>query len=228
MLKTLPRRKIRDTVADQLKTFIRTEKLLPGARLPTETKLATMFGVSRLSVREATKALEFLGIVESRTGVGLTVGKSDLQRVTGHLGFYPALHHADPRQLIESRIVVEVGVLPHIARRMADDQTIHQTLQDIVNRSASARKLEEWIDLDIEFHHALLDASGLAPLIAFGDLLQVFFQQFRESVKRAEWKEAIASHQRMIDALANGDVEIAGTELNEHIVSHMYRSEVAS
>jgi DNA-binding transcriptional MocR family regulator len=37
-------------------------------RLPTESQLAETFGISRLSLREATKALEFLGIVESKTG----------------------------------------------------------------------------------------------------------------------------------------------------------------
>ena len=79
MLETLPRRKIRDVVADRLKSYIQSENLVPGDRLPTETELAEMFGVSRLSLREATKALEFLGILESRTGVGLTVGRIDLE-----------------------------------------------------------------------------------------------------------------------------------------------------
>jgi DNA-binding FadR family transcriptional regulator len=35
--------------------------LKPGDRLPTENELAAGFGVNRLSLREATKALEFLG-----------------------------------------------------------------------------------------------------------------------------------------------------------------------
>lgn len=223
MLEALPRRKIRDVVADRLKTYIQSENLVPGDRLPTETELAGMFGVSRLSLREATKSLEFLGIIESRPGVGLTVGRIDLKRVTNHLGFHPALHHAEPQQLIDSRIVVEVGVLTHVARRMADDDSIRQTLQDIINRSASARKLQDWIDLDIEFHRALIEASGLAPLVAFSDLLQLFFQQFRDSVKMAEWKDGIASHQRIIDALARQDVEQAASELTRHIESHTRR-----
>ncbi len=53
MLETLPKQKIRDVVADRIKSFIATEKLMPGDRLPTETELAEQFGVSRLSLREA-------------------------------------------------------------------------------------------------------------------------------------------------------------------------------
>ncbi|MDG1897948.1 MAG: FadR/GntR family transcriptional regulator [Fuerstiella sp.] len=224
MLKTLPKRKIRDVIAEQLKSHIVSEGLVPGDKLPNETELAEQFGVSRLSLREATKALEFLGIVESRTGVGLTVGHIDMDRVTGHLGFHPALHRVDdPLPLIESRIVIETGVLPHVARRMSEESSIHETLQEIVDRFRSARKLQQWIDLDIEFHRTLLDASGLSPLVAFSDLLQVFFQQFRDSIKTAEWKAGIASHQRIIDCLQQGDVQNAVAELRDHIGSHKGR-----
>ena len=223
MLETLPRRKIRDVIAERLKSYIISEELGPGDRLPTETELAVSFGVSRLSLREATKSLEFLGILESRTGVGLTVGLIDMQRVTNHLGFHPALHNADPQQLIDSRVIVEVGVLLHVSRRMAEDAALHAALHSIVDRSTSARKLEDWIDLDIEFHRALIEASGLLPLVAFGDLLQVFFRQFRDSVKKAEWKAGIASHQQIIDDLRDQKVERAALELTSHIESHRQR-----
>ncbi len=223
MLKALPRRKIRDFVAEGLKSYIVEQGLVPGDRLPNETELAETFGVSRLSLREATKALEFLGIVESRTGVGLTVGQIDFSRVTRHLGFHPALHAADPSQLIDSRVVIETGVLPHVARRMAADPALYTSLQAIVDRLAAARKLEEWIEVDIEFHRSLMEASGLEPLVAFGDLLQVFFRRFRDSVQKAEWKAGIDSHQRIINDLRHQYVERATAELKSLIESHRKR-----
>lgn len=223
MLKTLPRRKIRDEIAAGLKSYIVSQSLMPGDRLPTETELAEIFGVSRLSLREATKALEFLGIIESKTGVGLSVGQLDMARVTDHLGFHPALHRASSMQLIDTRIVVEVGALPYTAQRMAEDSTLHAKLNAIVDRFRATRDLQEWIDLDIEFHRALLDASGLSPLVAFGDLLQIFFQRFRDSVKKAEWKVGIETHQRIIDSLRDQDVQRATAELRKHIESHKKR-----
>ncbi len=224
MLGTVPRPKIRDVVAERLKSYIVSENLSPGDRLPTETELAESFEVSRLSLREATKALEFLGIIEARAGVGLTVGQIDLERVTNHLGFHPSLHKADPHQLIESRIIIETGVLPHVARRMTEDSSIHSSLQSIVDRFRSAKKLQQWIEVDIEFHRALLQSSGLLPLVAFGDLLQAFFRRFRDSVKTAEWKVGIESHQRLIDDLRNQNVDVATAELTEHIESHRRRT----
>lgn len=222
-LETVPRRKIRDEVAERIKEYIAAERLGLGDRLPTEGELASRFGVSRLSVREATKALEFLGIIEAKTGVGLAVGQLDLARMADHLGFLPALHHADSQQLIDSRVIVETGVLARVAERMAQDPSIGESLRVIVEEFRTARTIQTWIDLDIRFHRTLLESSGLAPIVAFGDLLQVFFQRFRDSVKRAEWKAAIESHQFIVERLQAGDVGAAASELREHIESHRQR-----
>jgi GntR family transcriptional regulator, transcriptional repressor for pyruvate dehydrogenase complex len=86
-MQTLARPKC-DQVSEQIKQYIVEQNWLPGDRLPTENQLAETFGISRLSVREVTKSLEFLGIVESKTGVGLTVGRLDMGRLTKHLGFH--------------------------------------------------------------------------------------------------------------------------------------------
>ncbi len=219
----LRRPKVRDLAAEQIKQYILQQKLVPGDRLPTETQLAETFGISRLSVREATKALEFLGIVESKTGVGLTVGQIDMERVTEHLGFHPSLLQVEPLQLIDSRVVLETGVLSHVARNMEADSAIEQRLRVLVERFRAARDLNTWIELDIQFHRTLLEASGLQPLVAFGDLLHVFFQRFRESVKKAEWQVGIESHRCLIDLLAAGDVSGATAKLRKHIESHKER-----
>jgi len=220
---TVRRRKVRDQAADLIKQYIVVQNLVPGDRLPTETQLAETLGISRLSVREATKSLEFLGIVQSKTGVGLTVGRIDMGRVTEHLGFHAGLLDVDPQQLIDSRVILETGVLPHVARRMAIDKSIEQRLRALLDRFRSTRDLKTWIELDIQFHRSLLEASGLQPLVAFGDLLHIFFRRFRESVKKGGWKVGIDSHQRLVDLLAAGDVEAATAELRQHIESHRER-----
>ena len=80
--------------------------------------------------------------------------------------------------------------MPYTARRMADDPAVYESLREQVERSRGTRDLQTWIDLDIAFHRMLLDASGLAPLVAFNDLLQIFFQRFRESVRRPNGRAA--------------------------------------
>jgi GntR family transcriptional regulator, transcriptional repressor for pyruvate dehydrogenase complex len=223
MLKTIPRSKLRDVVARRLRALIVDGAMKPGDRLPTEAALAEQFGVSRLSLREATKSLEFLGIVEARPGRGLTVGRVDMERVTEYLGFHPALQDVAPHVLIDTRLVIETGVLPHVARRMSEDPALYDRLNAINGELRQARTLQRWVELDIEFHRELIRGSGLSPLMAFSDLLAVFFQQFRESVKKAEWADGIASHQRILDELRAGHLPLADQHLRAHIESHRGR-----
>ena len=217
------RRKIREVVASRLKSYITSRGLKTGDRLPTETELAAQFGVSRLSLREATKSLEFLGIVEARPGLGLTVGQVNLDRVTEYLEFHPALQNAPSEQLIQTRIVIETGVLPYVIRQMRRDPSVYQGLQELNDRLRRARELSQWVELDIAFHRRLVESSGLSPLLAFNDLLSVFFQRFRESVKKAEWRTGIESHQRLLDALRDRKLATACNELRRHVESHRRR-----
>jgi len=197
--------------------------LKSGDRLPTEAELATRFGVSRLSLREATKSLEFLGIIEARPGRGLTVGSVNMERVTEYLGFHPALQSVSAEELIDTRVLIEAGVLPHVAKRMKQDESLYDKLNAINAELRQARSLSRWVELDIAFHHELISASGLSPLMAFTDVLAIFFRRFRESVKKAEWSGGIDSHQRIIDALKAGRVQEADQELRTHIQSHRER-----
>jgi GntR family transcriptional repressor for pyruvate dehydrogenase complex len=223
MLQTIERKRLSDMVAERIRQHILDNHLAVGDRLPTEQQFADRFGVSRLAVREATKALEFLGLVEASPRRGLTVGELDLNRLAPFLRFHPWVRTTTTGQLIDTRIVIETGGLPLAMQRMRDDPTIHERLVAAANEFHKAKDVSVWIELDIAFHRQLLEASGLAPLVAFNDLLQVFFQRFRESVKKAEWKEGIDSHLRIIDALQHGRLQRACDLLRKHIESHRDR-----
>lgn len=54
---TLPR--MFEQVAEQIVDYIHTEKLKAGTKLPTERKLSELLQVSRSSVREGIRVLEF-------------------------------------------------------------------------------------------------------------------------------------------------------------------------
>lgn len=220
---TIPKRKIRDVVAAQLKDHITRNSLRPGAPLPTEAELAAQFGVSRLSIREATKSLEYLGLVTSKPGKGLSVGQVKLELLADLLQLHPALQNASSVQLIESRVVIETGVLPHVANSIESNVGVYDSLKEINDHLRNTRNLQQWIDLDVKFHRQLVQASGLSPLLAFNDLLSVFFHKFRESVQQAEWKEGVESHQRLIDALKQNRLDAANGELRLHILSHKGR-----
>ena len=58
---------------EQIAQEIRSGRLPPGAKLPTEHELMEALGVSRTVVREAVAALRAEGLVVSRQGAGVFV-----------------------------------------------------------------------------------------------------------------------------------------------------------
>src|SRR5436309_1808873 len=71
-LEPVDRTSIVDSVIERLEGLI-LDRLDPGETLPSEGALAQAFGVSRLSIREATRALEARGLLEIRQGKRPTV-----------------------------------------------------------------------------------------------------------------------------------------------------------
>lgn len=67
------RRRIHESVAEQLRDAVLDGRFAVGRRLPPERELAAEFQVNRTSVREAIKVLEGLGLVRVRQGAGAIV-----------------------------------------------------------------------------------------------------------------------------------------------------------
>src|SRR5688500_20288124 len=63
-----------ESLQTQIRKYIIERGLQPGDRLPSEGDLAGALGNSRLIVREALRALEAVGVLESRRGSGWCVG----------------------------------------------------------------------------------------------------------------------------------------------------------
>ena len=220
MIEAVKRTTLSEKVAENIKQHIIDRSLKPGDRLPTENEMADLFGVSRVSVREATKALGFLGIIDAAPRRGLQVGNVDMSRASDFLGFHLAIADYAPEQLIETRIVIESGALPWLMRRMGEDASLHKQLTRINDKMRSARTLKKRIELDIVFHRELVLLSGLQPLVAFNDLLEIFFRRFRETVRNAEWESGVEVHQRIIDHLRDQQLVEACDELRQHIEFH--------
>ncbi len=71
-----------ERVVEKVLDLISSGEWKPGYRLPSESKLSEAFGVSRTVVREAVKALEARGVLESATGSGVSVRLVDFNMVS--------------------------------------------------------------------------------------------------------------------------------------------------
>src|SRR3972149_10633282 len=69
-LRTIRRTERSEEIRRQREAAIRAGDFGPGDRLPSERELVETFGVSRVSVREAIRSLETLGLVRVYQGRG--------------------------------------------------------------------------------------------------------------------------------------------------------------
>ncbi len=221
------RRNLSEMVADRIKSYIIENSLGAGDRLPTEQKLAELFGVSRVSVREATKALAFLGIIQAAPRRGLTVGRVDMHRVTEYLGFHFALNNYPREQLLNTRIVIETGALFEAMEHIAKDKDAAARLEAANERLEGARSADEFIAGDVAFHRTLLETSGIEPLVAFNGLLEVFFKRFRQELigvirTKAHRSGGIRGHRDILAALRERDLQKAQGLLREHLAHYRH------
>jgi GntR family transcriptional repressor for pyruvate dehydrogenase complex len=217
---TVKRQTLSEQVVARIKQYIIEQGLRPGDRLPTEQEMAERFGVSRISVREATKALSFLGIIRAAPKRGLTVGKVNMNRVTEYLGFHFALSDYPKSKLLQARMVIESGALPFVMERIDQEPSLYNRLTELVDRLEAANTTDLFIEGDIAFHRALVEGSGIEPLVAFADLLDVFFREFRQSIAHGERAGGNRDHRRIVQALHDGDIETARHILHRHLEYH--------
>jgi GntR family transcriptional regulator, transcriptional repressor for pyruvate dehydrogenase complex len=210
----LRRRRLSEQLTAQLRKHIIDHRLKPGDPLLTEHEMMERFGVSRSVVREATKVLDFLGIIDAVPSRGMVLDEFDFDRASEYFGFHFALSNYPKEQLFKARMVVELGSLSYAIEAIQTNTALYEELRRLAEAAPDSGLAAAWIEYDIAFHRRLVEASGIAPLISFSDLLRTFFQELGPylSVSRTV-KDA---HLQIVEALHLGKLEIATNVLRGH------------
>jgi DNA-binding FadR family transcriptional regulator len=141
-------------VADQLRRRIAGGEFPVGSRLPTEAQLTDELGVSRNSVREALRALVHAGLLRARAGDGTYVtATSELAPVLER-----ELEQARAADVAEVRLVLEREAAALAAERATPDQVA--VLEAALAARGEATTGAQYVAAELDFHHALVDASG--------------------------------------------------------------------
>src|SRR6266545_7879212 len=120
-MKTRERRGLWSSVREELAQRMATGKMPPGYQLPPEPELATDFGVSRATLREALRSLEEDGFLTRTRGAGTFVTHRPRLRnnLDVNFGVTDAIRAAGMEPGAEAIQVVERAASPEVARRLA-------------------------------------------------------------------------------------------------------------
>ncbi|HCC36349.1 MAG TPA: hypothetical protein DEQ14_01320 [Treponema sp.] len=207
-----------DQIIETITRQIAEGKIKPGDSIPGERTLSEMFNVSRTSIRQALKALEFLGVLDIRHGAATTLNTSSSSLFVNPLKFMSILYNVDIAELFEARKTIEV-VLAKDAAQNATDTDIESMRLCLEKAKASIEQPEVFLFAEKDFHECIFAASGNRILSAMiRSLTNLLIDSRKESIKTFDnLNVSYDEHYRIFEAIEKRDIEAAGKAMLDHL-----------
>lgn len=204
-------------VAQQLIQLTEEGSIVAGQRLPSERDLASEFGVSRPTIREAMIALEIAGVVEIRSGSGVYA----LER-SGPAPPVATDQGPGPVEILEARRLIESEACALAAERISQQQLreLDALLQAIEVENEQDNTTEK---ADEQFHRCIVIAAGNSALATTVSWLWDLRNQseistrFHQRLREEGIKPIVEDHKRILEALHQRDPGGARRAMNDHL-----------
>ena len=199
---------LREVVCETLREAIRSGVLKPGERL-MEIQLADELGVSRTPVREAMRKLELEGYVIMLPRRGTYVANISIR---------------DINEVFEIRTTLDALASGLAAERITEEELEQlERLLVSIGENIETRNMKKVVEDDMEFHDILYKASRNQRLVGIISNLREQMTRFRSMLMSypGRLKKTLEEHSRLVEAIAQRDVELA----QKLAVEHMENSE---
>ena len=202
---------------EQLKRYIENHNLRAGDALPPESTLATELGMSRLSLREATKSLASLGVVEARQGEGIFVKPFSFDSILDNLPYSLFVYGRSLQDLFQVRQGLETGLIGMVADAItpAGLDVLDTLVEDM---AAHARRGQPIVEPDRAFHLALFGPLDNQLVLRLIELFWDAYHRLRQEVHPAPSDPVRVHriHAGIVRALRSGDRAAAVDALVHH------------
>ncbi|WP_428912643.1 FadR/GntR family transcriptional regulator [Niallia sp. Krafla_26] len=111
--------------------MIEDNGLTPGDRLPSERELSERLHVGRSSVREALRALELLGLIETRRGEGTYIRDFKDHQLIPLLSTFILQGDKSKRDVIETKTLIEKDCLSLVLNRQLKEDHLNRLLDEV-------------------------------------------------------------------------------------------------
>lgn len=220
-LKNLKSESVVQQVINCLTDGMVSGELKPGDRLPSEPELAAQLGVARTSIREATKILTYLGVLESKRSEGTFVTGGFRESMIDPMVYGVILNGArDFDSLMELRELIEVGIMRLAAKKENPEQlaAIRSALENF--EAAASGDSSEGIDNIVEasfqadnaFHDAVSAMCQNELVDKINRVVRTLTYSVRHKtvetmIKTGRSREHIDVHWKMYEMLVNKNLD---------------------
>ena len=205
-------------------------ELKPGDKLPTEPELAATFGVARTSVREATKILTYLGVLESRRSEGTFVANGFQESMIDPMVYGIILNKGeDFDSLMELRELTEVGILRLAIKKRSEEglEAVREKL-DAFSDAVEQGNLTAAFQADNDFHDAVSALCQNDLVDKINRVVRVLTYAVRQKtvytmIQTGRGQELLQAHWKIYEILYTKDMEGL-----EEVIHDTYFLDVAS
>jgi DNA-binding GntR family transcriptional regulator len=169
-----------------------------------ERRLAQDFGISRTPVREAMAQLEREGFVRSVPRRGIYVVRKTKREVIEMITAWAALESMAARLITQNAVDADIAALRHMFTTFEGGQV--------------QAKLDEYSEVNIEFHQTIIRLSNNGVLIDLAENLFTHMRMIRRKtiVEKDRADRSIRDHMNIIEALEARDTERAEDLVRQH------------
>ena len=210
-------------VREYIRTLIVSQGLKPGDMLPCEGEIAATLDISKSCVREATHALESIGLIEIRHGIGLVLRDFNLDAVGDIFDYSFVLNPSLVLDLYDLRRQLESSLMPRIVEEVQEPhlQRCEEILSEWENLCVSGSPTYE---ADCLFHETLYSVVGNRMLTTLCHIFWTTFRALEENellrrnqpVTQETTRKTIDDHRRILAAVRSRDAALTSRLMYEH------------
>ncbi len=223
---TVPVRRVRkayEQVADQLRELIMTGELSQGERLPNEAVLAREFGVSRATIREALRVLAAQSLIRTAKGAGggsyVTLPSVDhiSAFLSANINLLTGNRDLTLEELVEARMLLEIPAARLAAERRREEDL--ERLRSSIPLDAVRIDTRKEFVHNAEFHTTIIECCGNTLLyIAAQPIFSTLSTHLtRSTLGKRFYRDIHRHHETILAAVAAGDPDAAGSEMQSHL-----------
>lgn len=212
-------------VIEALTDQIISGELPAGTQLPSEPTLCEIFGVSRITMREAVKSLEEKGLVLARQGSGTTVTEEDGWTLLDPIVLAAVVRHDTQLRLLDQLVDVRARLEAPMAAQAARNATpadIAEMAALLALLDSQVEEQEKFLETDVAFHDRIMRASGNR---LSRSIVRTVHAEARTSYRYSgdptstECRVSNDEHRAVFEHIKNRDEAGAEQAMSQHILS---------
>jgi GntR family transcriptional regulator, transcriptional repressor for pyruvate dehydrogenase complex len=217
-LEVIPRTTLSEAAFEKLVKSLIHGAWKEGDRIPPERELCQKLGIGRASLREALKALELIGMVESKVGDGTFVCPRSEFLSRPLLWAITGTDRNELRDLVEARRLLEMDIAA-----LAADRATSEELEEIADAVEELRRNTDQpaaaLEADMKFHLAVARASHNQVLTNAVQLLRNLMKHWLHLKLQLPTAGVMVlkQHEAICSAIRYRDAALARSLMAEHL-----------